>query len=60
MQRWGNSRGEIRLKGDISRVYGETQTQWMSIEGQEGTGGAITAGSSATWPGIVGIGIKRG
>jgi len=32
----------------------------MSIEEQEGIGNVITVGSLATWPGIVGIGIKQG
>jgi len=51
---------EIRsTEGDTSRVHGETQTQWMLIEEQEGIGNVITAGSLATWPGIVGIGIKQ-
>jgi len=31
----------------------------MLIEEQEGIGNVIIAGSLATWPGIVGIGIKQ-
>jgi len=51
---------EIRsTEEDTSRAHGETQMQWMSIEEQEGIGNVITVGSLATWPGIVGIGIKQ-
>jgi len=57
----GGIKEEIRLiEGDTSQVYEETQTQWMLIEEQEGIGNVITVGSLATWPGIVGIGIKQG
>jgi len=45
-------------EGDIRRVHEETQTQWMSIEKQGGTGNVTIAGSLAIWPGIVGIEIK--
>ena len=61
IQRWGIVEEEIcSTEGDTSQVHGETQTQWMLIEEQEGTGNVITVGSLATWPGIVGIGIKQG
>jgi len=49
---------EEDTEGDISWVYGETQTRWMSIEEWEGTGSVIIMGSLATWPGTVGIEIK--
>ena len=40
---------EIRsTEGDTSWVHGETQTQWMLIEEQEGIGNVITVGSLAT------------
>ena len=50
---------EIRLtEGDTSRVHGETQTQWMSIEGEEEIEHAIIVGSLAIWPETVGRGTK--
>jgi len=38
---------EIRLEEDIKQVHGETQTQWMSIEEEEGIGRVITMESLA-------------
>jgi len=50
---------EIRLEEDIKQVHEETQTQWMSIEKEEGIGRVITVGSLAIWPKTVGKGIRR-
>jgi len=50
---------EIRLEEDIKRVHGETQTQWISIEEEEGIGHVITVGSLAIWPETVGKGIRQ-
>ena len=50
---------EIRLEEDIKRVHGETQTQWISIEEEEGIGRVITVGSLAIWPETVGKGIRQ-
>ena len=50
---------EIRLEEDIKRVHGETQTQWMSIEEEEGIERVITVGSLAIWPETVGKEIRR-
>jgi len=50
---------EICLEEDIKQVHGETQTQWMSIEEEEGIGRVITVGSLAIWPETVGKGIRR-
>jgi len=50
---------EIRLEEDIKRVHGETQTQWMSIEEEEGIGHVITMGSLAIWPETVRKEIRR-
>ena len=50
---------EIRLEEDIKRVHGETQTQWMSKEEEEGIGRVITMGSLAIWPETVGKEIRR-
>ena len=40
-------------------VQGETQTQWTSTEEEREIGHATIVGSLATWPRIVGRGIKR-
>jgi len=50
---------EIRLEEDIKQVHRETQTQWMSIEEEEGIGRVITVRSLAIWPETVGKGIRR-
>ena len=50
---------EIRLEEDIKQVHGETQTQWMSIEEEEGIGRVITMGSLAIWPETVGKEIRQ-
>jgi len=39
---------------ETSQVHGEIQMQWVSIEGEEGTGSVISVGSLAIWPKIVG------
>jgi len=49
---------EICLEKDIKRVHGETQTQWMSIEEEEGIGCVITVGGLAIWPETVRKGIR--
>jgi len=60
IQRWGIIEEEIRsTEEDTSRAHEETQMQWMLIKEQEGIGNVITVGSLATWPRIVGIGIKQ-
>jgi len=50
---------KIRLEEDIKWVHRETQTQWMSIEEEEGIGHIITVGSLAIWPETVGKEIRR-
>ena len=51
--------GEIRSEEDIKWVHRETQTQWTLTEKEGEIGHATIAGSLATWPGIVGRGIKQ-
>ena len=41
------------------RVHRETQMQWMSTEGEGGTGSAISVESLATWPKTVRKEIER-
>ena len=41
------------------QVHRETQMQWMSTEGEGGTGSAISVESLAIWPEIVGKEIKQ-